>query len=441
MRLWRYVVSEHIGPFFFGLFVSTFVLIIDFIPRVLEMVVGRDIPAAMVARLFIYNLAWMLALAVPMAALVAPLMAFGRLSADNEIVALKASGINPLRLIIPVLIAAAVVGTGLIWFNNEVLPNSNHSARLLMSQINRTRPTLQIKDNVFVGSIPGYYLLVKWRDPRGNSLRGITIYDQTDSRWPRTVTGATGQMRFTPDGNTLIMELQDGEVHEYVGTERSYRRTRFEAQTFFLPGAGGNTPAALSNFRTDREKSSAHMLQEVAGWKSNLVNHHAELDSMSRTALYASLTPHAGVRKPILKAHETTAMRLRGQILSQRRLINSMMIEVHKKYSIPAACVVFVLIGAPLGILARRGGMAISLGLSLGLFILYWASLIGGEELADRLYVNAFWAMWSANFLIGAAGIGLLISVVRERRPQDWWRRLRYRKVIAARKCESSTDT
>jgi len=333
-----------------------------------------------------------------------------------------------------VLIAAAVVGSALVWFNNEVLPESNHSARLLMSQINRTRPTLQIKDNVFVGSIPGYYLLVKWRDPRGDSLRGITIYDQTDSRWPRTVTGETGTMRFTPDGNTLIMELQNGEVHEYVGTERSYRRTRFSAQTFFLPGAGGKAPASRSDFRTDREKSTDHMLRDIAGWKTNLANYHAELDSMSRSSLLASLTPHAGVRKPILKADETTALRLRGQILSQRRLINSMMIEVHKKYSIPAACVVFVLIGAPLGILARRGGMAISLGLSLGLFILYWASLIGGEELADRLFVNAFWAMWSANFLIGSVGIMLLISVARERMPQDWWLRIRNRRVISASK-------
>jgi lipopolysaccharide export system permease protein len=434
MRLWRYVVSEHIGPFFFGLFVSTFVLIIDFIPRVLEMVVGRDIPAAMVARLFMYNLAWMLALAVPMAALVAPLMAFGRFSADNEIVAFKASGINPLRLIMPVLIASAGVGLALIWFNNHVLPESNHSARLLMSQINRTRPTLQIKDNVFVGSIPGYYLLVQWRDPRGNDLRGVTIYDQTDSRWPRTVTGATGKMRFTPDGNTLIMELENGEVHEYVGAEGSYRRTRFVAQTFFLPGAGGAAPTAQTNFRTDREKSTAVMMQDIRGWKKNLAGYQVELDSISRETVLASLIPHAGVRQPIMKAHQTSALRLRGQILSQRRLINSMMIEVHKKYSIPAACVVFVLIGAPLGILARRGGLAISLGLSLGLFIVYWASLIGGEELADRLYVNAFWAMWTANFLIGGVGIGLMVAVVRERRPVDWWRRLRYRKVISTRK-------
>ena len=146
MRLWRYVLSEHIGPFFFGLIVITFVLIIDFIPQVLDMVVGRDISAGVVARLFIYNLAWMLALSIPMAVLVAVLMAFGRLSADNEIVALKSSGVHLMRLITPVLLAAIVLGGLLVWFNNAVLPESNHAARVLMGNINRTRPTLRIQE-------------------------------------------------------------------------------------------------------------------------------------------------------------------------------------------------------------------------------------------------------------------------------------------------------
>ena len=138
-------------------------------------------------------------------------------------------------------------------------------------------------------------------------------------------------------------------------------------------------------------------MQDIAGWKFNLANYHAELDSVSRVSLAASLTPHAGVRKPILKSHETSALRLQGQILSQRRLINSMMIEVHKEYSIPAACIVFVLIGAPLGILARRGGVAISLG-ALGIqiylgrkappFILMYMTLLYWVA-APILYVQA----------------------------------------------------
>jgi len=96
------------------------------------------------------------------------------------------------------------------------------------------------------------------------------------------------------------------------------------------------------------------------------------------------------------------------------------MVEVHKKYSIPFACLVFILVGAPLGIMSRKGGMAVGLGLSLGFFIIYWAFLIGGEELADRGLIPAFWAMWSANILIGIAGIYILVRSARETTFISW---------------------
>jgi lipopolysaccharide export system permease protein len=441
MRLARYILSEHVGPFAFGLLVITFVLIIDFVPRVVDMVVGRNIAAGVVAQLFVYNLAWMLALSVPMAVLVATLMAFGRLSADNEIVALKSAGIHLLRLLWPVLAAAAVVGALLVWFNNAVLPESNHQARVLMGDINRTRPTLRIRENVFNGDIPGYFLLVKWRDPQGDALRDVTIYDQSDARWPRTVTARDGTMSFTPDGATLILDLRDGEVHEYVGEQHEYRRTRFMEQMVFLENPGGQLQETGSDYRTDREKSTEMMLADIAGWKLNLEQYSKSLDSISHEALLAADLAAPAQRQPAMRDLENSAVRLSGQIFSQKRLINSMMIEVHKKYAIPVACVVFVLMGAPLGILARRSGIAISLGLSLGLFLLYWAFLIAGEELADRLIINAFWAMWSANIVIGSAGLLLLVSVIRERRPQDWWRSFRYRRLIREKSCEYSTAT
>jgi lipopolysaccharide export system permease protein len=97
------------------------------------------------------------------------------------------------------------------------------------------------------------------------------------------------------------------------------------------------------------------------------------------------------------------------------KLIDAYLLEVHKKYSLPAACVVFVLVGAPLGILARRGGMAVSVGISIVLFILYWAFLIGGEELSDRGFVSPVLAMWSANILLGLVGLVLLFKVMSEK--------------------------
>jgi lipopolysaccharide export system permease protein len=107
-------------------------------------------------------------------------------------------------------------------------------------------------------------------------------------------------------------------------------------------------------------------------------------------------------------------------VKNKRRFINSLMVEVHKKFALAAACIVFILIGAPLGVMAKKGGMAVGLGLSLGFFVLYWAFLIGGEELADRQIIPAFWAMWSANILIGGAGTYILVKSAKEAKFISW---------------------
>jgi lipopolysaccharide export system permease protein len=115
-------------------------------------------------------------------------------------------------------------------------------------------------------------------------------------------------------------------------------------------------------------------------------------------------------------------------IRSFERTGNSLLVEIHKKYSIPVACLVFVVIGAPLGFMARRGGIATGGGLSLGFFLLYWTFLIGGEDLADRQIISPFLAMWAANFVVGAAGLYLLWRAAKEKLTIDfsklmWWRK------------------
>jgi len=110
-------------------------------------------------------------------------------------------------------------------------------------------------------------------------------------------------------------------------------------------------------------------------------------------------------------------------------VVNKYSIEIHKKYSIPAASLAFILIGAPLAILSRRGGMGVAIAISIGLFVIYWAFLIGGEDLADRGLVPPFWAMWSANLLIGAIGVYLLYKVVSEKPVFPWFRQTKDRSA------------
>src|SRR4030066_2048719 len=176
----RYVLKEHIGPFIFGLAIITFVLVMEFILEILNLIITRVPSAFTILEVFVLNLAWMLAPSIPMAVLVATLMAFGRMSADNEITALRATGVSLYKLVTPVILASIVVAAGLVWFNNKVLPDANHKARLLMTQIYQKRPTLNIKENVFIDEIPGYHILIKKIDPRSSKIGDILIYDQRD---------------------------------------------------------------------------------------------------------------------------------------------------------------------------------------------------------------------------------------------------------------------
>ena len=127
---------------------------------------------------------------------------------------------------------------------------------------------------------------------------------------------------------------------------------------------------------------------------------------------------------------------LDGEIASDTsldRMIRQYLVEIHKKYSIPVACFIFVLVGAPLGVMSRRGGVGVAASMSLGFFLLYWASLIGGEKLADREFIDPWLGMWIANIVIGLFGIFLTYRIARENVELrfDWWKRLVPRRLRA----------
>jgi len=453
----RYIVAEFVGPFLFAFVVITLVLIVDFVPDVVKLVIKKKLDTWVIIQVFVLNLAWMLALSIPMAVLSGTLMSFGRLSSESEVLAMKASGISPARILLPVLVVSVMLGVGLIYFNNEVLPDANHKARQLMSDIRRTRPILEIKENVLSDRITGYHLLVRKLDYLTSKIEDIAIFDHKTHQTPRTITARNGRLKFSADGNTLIVELNDGEIHEAdPQAPDKYRRMTFDHQTFYLTGVGSEFTESKSDFRTDREKSAAEMSEDVRKWRALIPPHQEEIINRVTTAVERLAKPADNATRahwlanpdlPRRQLSDSVAIRnaintnsrvlakinqeIRG-IENQNRLVDTFLLEIHKKYSIPAACVVFVMIGGPLGIVTRRGGIGVGLGMSLGLFVIYWAFLIGGEDLSDRGYVSPAVAMWSANFLIAAVGSVLIWRVTRDaplRLPKfpgrltDWWER------------------
>ncbi len=422
----RYLLRESIGPFFFGLAVITLVLIMDFLVDIMNLIIDKGLDIATVIELFALNLAWMLALAVPMAVLVAVLMAFGRLSSDNEITACKACGISFKRLLVPMLGGAFVLAVLMILFNDRVLPESNHRARMLLTDITRKKPTWSLEENIFLDRFEGYSIRVKTVSRQTSEIADIVIIESANSQ--RVITAKHGKMFFSADGTTLILELESGEVLDYDPKNPSgYTRTEFVKQTIAIPGASSDMQRTTESTRGDREMTIGMMIEQNRGRRLRLQGVMAQADSIISATIsnayrardikpeLAALLPKPEDR--VLNDNKEVAAKLaflEKSAQSYDQEINSLDVEIHKKFSIPAACIAFALIGAPLGSLARKGGFATGIGLSLLFFIVYWAFLIGGEQLADIDVLPAFWAMWLPNFIIGGAGVILTIMFIRQ---------------------------
>ncbi len=438
MLLSRYILRAHIGPFFFSLVTLMFIFLLQFIMKFIDQLVGKGLTGWVIIELIALSLAWMLVLAVPMSVLVAILMAFGDLSSRNEITAMKASGISIYRLMAPAFVAGLALTVIMIWFNNDVLPESNYSLKALTTDIRRKRPTIALVNGVFSQDLPGYSILVRKTSERSNELQGVTLYDYSNPTKNIVITADHGSISFSPDFRKLLMDLHDGEIHELdLQNMQTYRRIRFEHHRIAMDVEGFDFERSATGAftRGDREMSAPTMLRVVdslsllAGTQEEEFRremakemHDARNGRWNARVLVPGSPFPRDPGSPLFKvrALQTNAATSIFRIEALERQKSQYWVEIHKKYSIPVACLIFVLVGAPLGIMSRRGGFGIAATLSLGFFVIYWACLIGGEKLADRGILSPFWGMWGANILLGIVGSYLTFRVGREMVLIDW---------------------
>ncbi|ACF13091.1 permease YjgP/YjgQ family protein [Chloroherpeton thalassium ATCC 35110] len=443
--LTRYILKSHIGPFVFGFATVVFVFLMQFLARYLDRFVGKGLEMNVIIELIVLQIAWMAVLAAPMAVLISTLMTFGNMVNSSEMTAIRASGISLLRIMIPIIVAGAILTYLMERFNNIVLPEANHQAKVLLMDISRAKPSFGLEENVFSDMIRGYTILARKTDEKSSNIAGVTIYDNRNSTRNVVITADSGFFEFTSDLRNMIMTLKHGEMHELVNPENhSYRRVNFETHkvVFEATGYGFERTDENSISRGDRELSATTMmdicdsLEERVSKSYSAINdtRDAELSRIMRTPTGYDSLPHAASIVPdsldILanippkrrysvldraitqaRVHLNEAHHQYFSINSNTRLINKYLVEVHKKYAIPFACLFFVFVGVPLGVLARRGGFGIGAGLSLIFFLLYWVFLIGGEKLADRDIVSPAIAMWMGNVVISVIGAVLLALV------------------------------
>jgi lipopolysaccharide export system permease protein len=407
-----------------------FVFLFQFLMKFADRLVGKGLDTLVIIQLIMFNLAWMVVLVVPMAVLVATLMAFGGMSQNNEITIMKSSGISLYRMLFGPFICSIIVAVLLIMFNNDVLPDANHEAKILGQDISQKKPTLSLVPGVFSQEVNNYAILIRQIDQKSNSLTDITIYDYTNPSRINVVTALRGKIYFSKNNSKLLMDLEDGEIHESDVAQTSlYRKIRFqqhriamEAEQFSFKQS---TPGGQ---RSDRELSAQDMLivvDSLSKIKSSMDSSYLRDvgrivlgDSSAKpfSAQLAQRSLNSKYIQTIERIRENRNLILSSAMRSEfyQNEINMFMVEIHKKYSIPFACLVFILLGAPLGVMIRKGGFGMAASISLFFFLIYWASLIGGEKLADRGIISPFWGMWAANILMGLIGMFLTYRVAKE---------------------------
>ena len=469
--LHRYVLKEHLGPLTFALTALTSILLLQYIGKHFGELVGKGLPPFVIAEFFGLSVPLTVALTLPMAVLVATLYAFSRLAAENEITALKASGVSLVSVIKPVLWAALGVTLVMTGFNDQVLPRSNHRLATLQRDIAQTKPTFGLREQVINEVIPGkFYLRAGHLDEASNLMREVTIYDMADPTRRRTIYADSGNMSMSRGLTDLELTLYNGNMQDVpTATPDELQRLYFRVDLIRVRGVGNQFQKTTEDtYKSDREMTVCEMqaAQDRAGREHDVFRREFEQKLAAATKSKAKLskdilntetsprwdvglgrlycnavkfflpktakaqggpparrvgakapvpaakTPAPAVPSNAVELAELESLRMRLQDSSQ--LMNSYGVEIHKKFALAVACFVFVLLGAPIALRFPRGGVGLTIGVSLFVFALYYICLIAGESIAKRGLMPAVVSMWMANVIFASIALWMLAKMGQE---------------------------
>ena len=437
----KYLMKQSFIPFILSVGVITTVLFLQFLIRAIDRFLGKGLDAFIILEYLYLNLAWIIALSVPMSLLISSVMTYGRMSQENEITALKSAGVNLFSIIKPALWFGSIVGFLLCLFNNFILPDMNYNARLLARDIYQKKPELTIEPGYFVDMIPQYTMIVK--ELEGNQFKDVKIFSKNTQSEQTTIYAETGSLE-SKDG-VITVNLQNGEIHDIdLENYDHYRKIKFGTHQIVISMDDLLLNRTSESNRTDREMRVPAMIEKIQQNKVSIEQIKKRIETvkndlgietstdMSLANIIAEIellkndaTPNIEETRDYNKDIAVGEYEQKEKILSLNNnarqfqneftLIenyeknnNKFLVEIHKKFTLAVACILFTLVGAPLGILVKRGGITIASALSIAFFLIYYILLIWGEQLADRALLDPAIGSWMPNIILLIVGLIIL---------------------------------
>ena len=437
----KYLIKQSFIPFMLSVGVITTVLFLQFLIRAIDRFLGKGLDVFTILEYLYLNLAWIIALSVPMSLLISSVMTYGRMSQDNEITALKSAGVNLFSIIKPALWFGSIVGFLLCLFNNFILPDMNYNARLLARDIYQKKPELTIEPGYFVDMIPQYTMIVKELD--GQEFKDVKIFSKNTTSEQTTIYAERGSL--ATSGGIITVNLQNGEIHEIdLENYDHYRKIKFGTHQIIISIDDLLLNRTSEANRTDREMKVPAMIEKIQQNKISIeqikkrittVKQDIGINSDNDMTLGTIIDEIENLKnndipkkeesrdynkdipideyeqKEKIRSLNNNARQFQNEftlIENYEKNNNKYLVEIHKKFTLAVACILFTLVGAPLGILVRKGGITIASALSIAFFLIYYILLIWGEQLADRALLDPAIGSWMPNIVLFIVGLIIL---------------------------------
>jgi lipopolysaccharide export system permease protein len=446
-KLHFYVLRQYFAPFMATFFIALFVLLMQFLWKYIDDLVGKGLEWQIVLKLLFYASFTFVPLAVPLAVLLSSLMLFGNLGERYELVAIKSAGISIRKIMMPLFVLIFFISVSTFFFANNVLPIANLKFQTLLYEVREQKPTLSIQEGVFNSSVENYVIRIAKKDRDNETIHDVLIYDHSRHMGNTTVTRAEwGKMVMTDDKKFLIFTLYNGFIVDEDPSRGVYNLIRPVRRVKFAENQKRMDLSSFSVNRLDDNflKKGYQMLdvsqlnvyidsmdllvekQKAYFAKSLLSNFFYLTNIYDTTGHYTPAELQAVNPDPLsgLENEEKNSViefalhAVRNQkenldfnkmdYVNQSKMKWKYEIEWHRKFSLSFACIVLFLIGAPLGSIIRKGGIGFPMVFSVFVFILFWVINITGEKFAREGVVPASIGMWISTVILLPAGIFLL---------------------------------
>ena len=446
-KIYKLVLKAYLGPLVMTFFVALFILLMQFLWKYVDDLVGKGLTWDVIMKLLFYASWTFVPMALPLAILLASLMTFGNLGERYELVAVKAAGISLRRLMLPLIVLSVIISIMAFFFSNNILPFANLKFRSILYDVRQQKLALNIKQGIYYSDIDGYVMRVGQKSSKSNMMKNIQIYDHTkgNNNSPLTIADS-GTMVQTADQQYLILTMFSGYNYDEQSDGASYfkhpfRKTYFKKEELRFNLSGFKmvrTDEDLFkknymmlnlkqlNHATDSLKKQYISAQQIASanvlnslnylhqWSSDKSKKKLVTDTVLKNKKVFAKNFQSGDWARITSTAANSAREVqssldyyRGDLTSQQKIIRKHEVEWQRKFTLSIACLILFFVGAPMGAIIRKGGLGLPLILAVLFFVLYHVISMTGEKSANAGGMAVITGMWLSSLVLLPIGIYL----------------------------------